>query len=183
MNLAPLALLACLACLPACSAGPWQRAVEHESRRGEAYQEIWETLQVEAVRLTPDMLVAEAQELCAARACTLAEAEAAEQQARRASTRAAVFVLAVYTREPGWNDLDRPDSRWRVTLASGATQAAPSEIKPLKRRDEWQRLYPALDPLHAGYRVTFPLPSDPDQVRLTVSGLLGKVSLEWTRTR
>jgi len=176
-------LVLLLGVVTACSAGPWVEAVERESRRGEAYQEIWETLRVEAVRLTPDMLVAEAHELCQARACTPREAEAAEQEARRTSTRALVFVLAVYTREPGWNDLDRPDSRWRVALFSGPTQLAPLEVKPLKRRDEWVRLYPALDPMHAGYRVTFPPPPDPEELRLTVSGLLGKVGLEWTRTR
>ena len=69
-----------------------------------------------------------------------------------------VFVLSLATREPSWNDLDKKQSLWRVTLENkdGAAQLDPERIEPVSDTDERARyFYKRMDSFGRTYRIRF----------------------------
>lgn len=69
-----------------------------------------------------------------------------------------VFVISVSTREFEWNDLDRPDSMWRIQLTDEAGQIShkPESIKVVSQKDEVSRyFYKHMDSFSRTYRVRF----------------------------
>lgn len=163
-------------------AGRWAELRDRETRTGESYTDLKLHLDVQATRLTPEAAVARVNALCLDRQCLDTERQKLEAGARAHSERQTRFVLVVYTREPAWNDLDRPDSKWRVHLEADGQRRLPDEIRKVKRkRHVYERLFPALDGFREAYEVHFPAAAGPtgSPEHLVVTGVLGTVSLTW----
>lgn len=95
-----------------------------------------------------------------------------------------VFVVSVATREFEWNELERANSMWRMTLESndGKLQETPQKIEVVSTRDErWPYFYKHMDAFTRTYRVRFLR----DRLRTTsplvlhISGMRGNVSFEF----
>jgi len=162
--------------------GRWAELRDRETRAVESYTDFKLHLDVQATRVTPEAAAARIDALCRDRRCTDAERARLEDAARAHSLRQERFVLVVYTREPGWNDLDRPDTKWRVFLEADGQRLVPDEIRKIKRRRYvYERLFPALDGFREVYEVHFPgrpaTARGPEQ--LVVTGELGTASLTW----
>lgn len=174
-------LLAVLVVLAGCG-GRWAELRDRETRAAESYTDFKLHLDVQATHVTPEAAVARIDALCRDRRCTDAERGKLEAAARAHALRQERFVLLVYTREPGWNDLDRPDTRWRVFLEADGQRLVPDEIRKIKRkRTTYERLFPTLDGFREVYEVHFP--ARPATARgpaqLVVASELGTVSLTW----
>ncbi len=172
------AVVLCLA-LAGC-AGRWAELRDRETRDAESYRDLKLHLDVQATRLTPEVAAARADALCDDRRCTDDERTRRREASRAHSQRQDRFVLVVYTREPAWNDLDRPDSRWRVFLEADGQRSAPDELRKIKRRRfVYERLFPTLDGFREVYEVHFPTAASPGPRSLVITGELGSTTLTW----
>ncbi len=101
------------------------------------------------------------------------------------------FFFAAYTPDQNWNDFDRLNSVWKLYLEDNAgSRLTPVSITKVDPSDPLIReFFPYFDMWSSGYIVKFPkyseagqepIPSaDTSYLRLVVSGVLGKVELEW----
>ena len=99
------------------------------------------------------------------------------------------FFLAVYTPVSKWNDLDRKDSIWRLTLISFEDVAVgPSQILSIKIDENLRAVYPYIGHFDKCYLVRFPM-TDPMKrlvigaeskgVKLRIASALGVAELPW----
>ena len=71
------------------------------------------------------------------------------------------FFVAVYTADRKWNDLNKPDSIWRLSLVgSEGVTVSPSEIVQVKIDANLHAVYPYIDRFDKAYLVRFKL-ADP----------------------
>lgn len=101
------------------------------------------------------------------------------------------FFLAVHTPDPSWNDLEKPNSIWRLYLETASGERlVPLFINKADVKDPLLRdFFPYLDLWSSGYIVRFPKYSaggtepipgkDTKLMRLVISGPLGAGALEW----
>ncbi len=101
------------------------------------------------------------------------------------------FFLSVFTPFERWNDLDRPDSIWRLYLEDDrGRRLKPLSIRRVKEEDPVIReFYPSLDLWSFGYIVTFPASTEDGgpfpgkgakAITLIITGVLGKAELRWS---
>ncbi len=92
----------------------------------------------------------------------------------------AVFIIAVDTREPHWNDLDKQRSIWRVFAANrdASIQVRPERIEVLPQKDEQTRYFhPTMTDFNRTYRIRFNRRdlATADPIRFVISGVRGVV--------
>lgn len=93
------------------------------------------------------------------------------------------FILGVYAAKDEWNDLAEKNSRWALFLDTPAGPARPSSITKVERdklalRDS----LPYESNFRKFYIVKFPREkAGSGPYRLTLSGLLGEVSVSWEK--
>ncbi len=114
------------------------------------------------------------------------------ERERESAERYNEFFITVYTPESAWDDLDRPDSIWRLYLETDSGErlspvsvdrADPDAVDLLRE------FFPYFDPWSTAYIVKFPkyttagtspIPSEETaSLRLIVTGILGKGEVEW----
>ncbi len=99
------------------------------------------------------------------------------------------FFIAIYTPDPKWNDLAKPDSIWRLTLVgSGEVSVGAHEVIPIKVDENLRAVYPYIHRFDKCYLVRFPL-ADPmrnlvigastTSFSLRVASALGVGEMEW----
>ncbi|NPA15564.1 MAG: hypothetical protein GXO44_03325 [Deferribacteres bacterium] len=92
------------------------------------------------------------------------------------------FVLAVYTKDSSWNDLDSPDSMWKVILVADGIRRYPESIVRVKpKADEVAVFYPFIKPWMKVYRVRFGRAGirNAKSLKLIITSLMGRVTLSW----
>jgi hypothetical protein len=97
------------------------------------------------------------------------------------------FMVAVYTSDPNWNDLEKKDSIWGVFLQTQDGVRIPSSsIKKIQQRSiPLKRFYPFITPWRTVYQVEFPrdqFSEDWKQISLVLGGMLGTTRLVWDRS-
>jgi hypothetical protein len=112
-----------------------------------------------------------------------AEKALAEQQLKENETYF-VFILSAATREPEWNEFERKNSMWRITLEneSGSIQLDPEQIESISQRDEKSKyFYQRMDQFTRTYRVKFLKKDlhDTHPLKLHISGARGFVTFTW----
>lgn len=100
------------------------------------------------------------------------------------------FFVGLYTADRRWNDLERPNSIWRVELDTGHATFLPLSVQRIDRPDaNLTALYPYLTRFWVAYRIRFPsldtagaplFPPDAP-VLLRLSSAAGKFELRWDR--
>lgn len=83
---------------------------------------------------------------------------------------------------PDWEDLDKPDTIWRVTLEVGGHVLEPVAVKALEEEDVTLRhLFPFTNPWGTLYLLTFPVSRDElhGDVQLRIAGVPARVSLDY----
>ena len=115
-----------------------------------------------------------------------------EEAARLALTRMDAeqsheFFLSAATGDPSWNDFDRPDSIWRVTLQTDESQPVDGQVDRVKTSANLRIIYPFITDYAKTYRVRFPLAKDGQALitpqtkvlRLFIISALGTAKLQW----
>jgi hypothetical protein len=175
--------------------GPYGRALEKATRRTGLYSGLETRAFVRATYLSPEFVAAQATELSRVRAEP--PAQAAARLARMLDeNKVPSFFVALYTPARDWNDLQEPNSVWRLAVDLGHGQIDRPKVVRVERHDpELLGLYPYLDVYSVGYFVRFE--GEPQQapaesfageaitsaigrVQFLAAGVVGKVKLEWT---
>lgn len=95
-----------------------------------------------------------------------------------------VFIVSASTREPEWNEFDRKNSMWRITLesADGKIQVDPERIEVVSLKDEKAKyFYKWMSQFTRTYKVRFPKQSlrSVSPKKLHISGARGYVTFNW----
>lgn len=99
------------------------------------------------------------------------------------------FFVKVHTPDVDWNDLEEPDSIWRVNLVSSNEVAVPpSEIIKVKIDENLRVVYPYLGRFDQAYLVRFPLvdhegkqviTEQTERFAMRVASAMGVATLTW----
>ena len=115
-----------------------------------------------------------------------------EEAARLALTRIDAepgleFFLSASTTEPQWNEFDRADSIWRITLQIDEDPPLDGEVSRVKTSANLRVIYPFISDFAKTYRVRFPnavegapvLTPLTRNVRMRIISALGEGVLHW----
>ncbi len=98
------------------------------------------------------------------------------------------FFVSVSTAVPSWNDLDRENSIWRVTLEGDGVQAVQGEVQKVKTTANLRVIYPHITDFARTYSVRFPLTTEAGEAVISgaskkftmrVTSALGQAELVW----
>ncbi|MBI5971028.1 MAG: hypothetical protein HY884_07735 [Deltaproteobacteria bacterium] len=101
------------------------------------------------------------------------------------------FFISVYTADDKWNDLEKPNSVWKLYLEDGrGARVTPVSVKKVDRDDALvKEFFPYLDAWSTAYVARFPkytetgaepIPgNDTLALRLIITGVFGDGTLEW----
>lgn len=98
------------------------------------------------------------------------------------------FFFSATTSEMAWNDFDKPDSIWRVTLSSDHAESVDGTVVRLRTTANLRVIYPYISDFARTYAVRFPLSTvtgEPlvaaytKKFTLRFSSALGAANLEW----
>lgn len=100
------------------------------------------------------------------------------------------FFLSASTREQSWNDFDKPDSIWRITLQTDELPAVDGQVERVKTSANLRVIYPYITDFARTYSVRFPLTVDGQPVlgpttkvmRLSIISALGTATMTWRLT-
>lgn len=100
------------------------------------------------------------------------------------------FFLSAATTDPVWNDLDRADSIWRVTLQIDEDPPIDADVSRVKTSANLRIIYPFISDFAKTYRVHFPAAIDGKAVltpktrnlRLRIISALGTATMHWQLT-
>ncbi len=101
-----------------------------------------------------------------------------------------VALVAFYTPQPSWNDLNPSRGVWEVRLENARGDAsAPFSVRRLDTRNPtWKALLPWLDPYHTLYELRFerqlpdgrPLARGGESLDLVIAGAPAQIRMRWT---
>lgn len=99
------------------------------------------------------------------------------------------FFVAVYTPESKWNDLQKEDSIWRLTMTGdGDATVGAAEIIAVKVDENLRVIYPYLTRYDKAYLVRFPLADaqgkllatpETRHLRIKLASAMGVAELDW----
>lgn len=183
-------LAACLACLAlaACATpprsyrvppGPYGEALVESTRALTIYRSIELVLMAHATRETPRLRSTRTAHLASVYRVSAAEAEQRVPLLVQ-PLEGHVFFVSVYTARRAWNDLERADSPWTLSLAGPAGEARPLSVARVPRTTPAvQELFPYTDQYTVSYRVAFPDSVGNGPLRLTIAGPLGSAAVDF----
>ena len=99
------------------------------------------------------------------------------------------FFLSVATTENRWNDFDKPDSIWRITLRGDNVTPVAATVERIKVNANLRAIYPFISPFAKTYAVRFRLSGldrkpvltgQTERLVLRVASALGKADFVWT---
>lgn len=182
--------------------GDYGKALKRWTRAVTLYSGLETRAFVRVVYLSPEFVAAQATEIARMRA-ELPD-QAAQTLARlRDEYRKPSFFAVAYFPDRTANDLNEPDSVWRIALNLGTGEHTPEHIVRYDRpfNAELRALYPYLDEYSTAYLIRFPDPSPPPaappasaaqvppprpleqfipaEAHMVIAGALGKLSFNW----
>ncbi len=159
-------------------AGPYGVALQKATRSGTSYLGFDPSILAYATHETPEFRKARAEYLADAFHDT-AEGAVARIAVMAAPFEGQAFLVSLNMHDRAMNDLERPNSRWGLTLESPQGLVHPTSIRRLTYDVPLlQELYPYSDRYFVAYRAVFP-PSGDGPFTLIVSGPLGEVRLKF----
>lgn len=110
-------------------------------------------------------------------------AESLRREEERASAGMREFHLSLYTSVDGWNDLESPDTLWKIYLElPGGDRLDPVRVERLAKSDQAPVEYPYITPWSQEYSLFFPVVGEEeraDPVALVLTGPLGTLRFEY----
>jgi hypothetical protein len=192
---APLLLLALALGAPGCGLkvynpvpspmiGEWADARGAATRRAQLYDGFSHRANASATHLTLRVREARARTLGEWLGWTPAELEARLAKERTEAAAGEDFLLAFYTADVTVNDLDAPESTWRVALQLDQQDVLAARVTDLEVDATLQKLFPFVGPFEVVYLVHFPPlaegPLDGKPFVLLLASALGQVTLDFS---
>jgi hypothetical protein len=194
-----LVLFGCAERSEVVSLGPPKARVTHESydklrerwtRQQKVIKKLDTTLRVHATCFSPEFVAVYTVKRAQIFKLPPGEREALSRQLKEEWSRSYPFLVAMATQDYSWNDLDRKNSVWKVTLANDKKQVvSPSQITAEREvTPTITELFPFVSRFHRVYHLRFPktLPdgsplvgADTEQLALRLAGALGHAELTW----
>jgi len=182
-------LVGLLGLLGACGSTAYESALDTWTRKKDAYSDfearafVDATLKVEPFRRAYVHEYARLYDLTAAQEADLLSAELAEAR------NDLVVIVAFYTPERRWNDLNPARGYWEVRLqnAHGDTAPVKSVVRLDSRNPAWRWLYPYFGKHHNLYELRFDkllpdqraLDAPGEKLTLVIAGAPVQVHLDW----
>ena len=168
----------------------YYRALSEWTRHGEVYEHFEGRLFVRATLLSPSYRLAWVKWWSDTEGLT--PKERADELGRQEEEAEKYWdlVLAVYTGQFRWNDLDRPDTAWRLYLKEGVIIHSLVEIERLdERRPDLLKAFPERSRFYRLYRIRFPraeysgdhkqCPEEGCKLILSIKGPPANMDLSW----
>lgn len=157
----------------------YQAVLERVSARGAVYDGLDTRVFVAATHQSPGFVEVRVRRTGGFKALPQAEIESnlAAEHARLSDTTELLF--GVHANDPKFDDFDRPNTIWRLTLVDGAAELSPKRITRLGRGSlDMRALYPYMDTFWVAYVVQFPKATGTGPYVLRVASSLGKTELK-----
>jgi len=168
---------------PSPEAGEWAELRNAATRARLLYDGLDHRANAVAIHLSPRVREARAGRLADWLAWSPAELDRRLAQERAEAAEGEEFVLAFYTAVERANDLDSPDSIWRVAVVVEGLNVLASKVEAITSDATVKALYPLVGPFDTVYRVRFPpTPDGPLAGRpfvLRLSSALGTMDLDF----
>ncbi len=144
--------------LPGVGGDEYERELARWTRKIEVYRRFEAKVFVTATYQAPSFRMAYIRKRTAILGLPEPDRHRLEEEQKRRADAFHEFFVAVYTGDRRWNDLDQPDTIWRVTLQNDrGEQVAPHEIVRVDAKHaEIASFYPYLDAFRKGYFIRFP---------------------------
>jgi hypothetical protein len=157
----------------------YARALERYSARGEVYEGLDQRLFVAATYNSPAFVEARVRRRGAFLVQPAQEIEKALADELAAIASSDVVFMGVHANNPRHEDFGRPQSLWRLALASESAETTPTKVERVGRPDENLRsLFPYLREFWVGYWLHFPkLSTGAEKLTLRVASSLGRAEL------
>ena len=168
---------------PSTTEGDWAKARDDATRRALLYDRFNHRASVTATLLTREVREARARRLSEWFGWTQAELDARLAQERADSAAGEEFFLAFYTSDTRDNDLDAPQSIWRVAVKLEGADVVAKRVTASDKDANTLVLFPYIGQFDVVYRVLLPpAPGGPLAGRdfaLEVTSAVGKLSLDF----
>lgn len=184
-----LAVLAALT-LGACATSPYRESVDAWTRKSSAYDQFDVTTLVAATLGVEPFRKAYADEYARLFALTPEQKVSLQETLGEEDRRALVVIVAFYTAQTAWNDLNPARGIWEVRLESprGDTAQPYSVTRIDKRNPTWKALFPYLEAHDTLYELRFernlpdgrPLARSGEDLELVIAGAPARTRLRWT---
>lgn len=165
--------------------GEWGEARDKATRAKQLYDGVVHRANAVATHLTPEVRAARASRLADWLAWSAPELDRKLALDRAEAAAGEEFVVCLYTADMFANDLDAPQSVWRVALVVDGVNFLPVKVEVLESDWTVKQLYPYVGPFDTAYRVRFPpVPSDgiaADRYVLRLSSAIGSIDLDWSQ--
>jgi hypothetical protein len=188
-NRRALLVLAAGAALGACGSSPYYAEQERWTRSVDAYESfeakalVAATLKVEPFRRAYVEEYARLFQLAPEQKVALLESELEEDR------RTLTLVVAFYTQDPSWNDLNPARGIWEVRIENGRGDNTPpfSVSRLNKRNPTWRTLYPFFRQHHMLYELRFermlpdgrPIARGGEPLELVIAGAPTRMRMRW----
>jgi len=163
--------------------GEWAEARDAATRAKQLYDGIDHRANAIAVHLTLKVREARAGRLGDWLAWSPAELDQRLAQERAEAAAGEEFVVAVYTADLKSNDLDAPQSIWRLALVVDGINVLATKVEALEMDWTVRQLYPVFGPFDTVYRVRFPHvpegPLDGKPFLLRMTSAMGGLDLDY----
>ena len=182
--------------------GDYGKALKRWTRTVAIYNGLETRAFARMIYLSPEFVVAQAQEISRMRAELPDQAAETLAHLREQYKQPSFFAIAYIPDKTG-NDWNEPNSVWRIALNLGEGERKPEHVvryeKPFDA--ELRAIYPYLDDYSTGYLIKFPVPLGtaqetvattaqvapqgpiekfmPGEMHVVVAGALGKLSFNW----
>lgn len=184
---AALALAGCplhpRAPVPTTLEGEWGTTRDEATRRFLLYDRLDNRANATATHLSLAVREARARRLAQWLDWTPPELERRLAEERAAAANAEEFLLSFYTADPRPNDLDAPQSVWRIALRVNSEELKATHVTTVDMDATLLGLFPYIGPFDVAYLVTCPRASGGDVAGkpfvLEVTSALGQVLLDW----
>jgi hypothetical protein len=163
--------------------GEWAAKRDPSTRRAFLYDGLTHRATATATHLSLAVREARARRLGEWLGWTPVELEQRLAQERKEAAETEEFVVALYTAEPRFNNLDAPRSDWRVALKVDGADLLAKKVTALDRDAAVLGLFPFVGPFDVVYRVIIPMPQagpvDGREYTFELASALGKLSLDY----
>ncbi len=169
--------------VPQVQEGTWPEERDAATRHTDLYDGFEHRADLWTIRLTPAVREERARRLAAWLHWTSAELEAKLAEELDTGAKWDEFVVFLYTADRKWNDLDAPESIWRIEFDLGGGEAVIGRAKSLERNATFEALFPMGGAFDTAYLLSFPR-GDTEQLAptgvLRFASALGEMRLPYT---
>lgn len=137
----------------------YEKMIESETQHASQYDGFYQTFQTSVTFLNTKIATAVTERKSQFSGYDAQQAQKERSQMLQNMSRETQFILRLYTPENQNNDLNKPDSIWKIYLESNGQRYVGKAVKMTERSTELKYLYPHADRFSQYYLVRFLTPT------------------------